>query len=191
MKRALCGLCFLGFLVPLSGCPDMGMMDGDDMTDAGGMMDDMTDGVDMMDDMMARGLTASLTGDQEAPTVVTDATGTGTFTLSADRMSLMFEVTASDFASDVVAQHFHNAPSGISGPIVFDLAPFRTIVDGVLTISGTTQLSDWSIDSAATEILSGNIYVNIHTVDNGPGEIRGQLLLDESGQPAGESPDAG
>jgi len=109
--------------------------------------------------------------------------------------------------------HLHCAPQGQPGPIVADLVGMiRGGVTGPLDVSAT--LSDANIipeaDQMAAEqtacsttigtpittlaelvqaIQAGNIYVNVHSVQNPGGEIRGQLMSITVGeQPPGEQP---
>jgi hypothetical protein len=58
-------------------------------------------------------------------------------------------------------------PAGVNGPIVFNLP------------LGATKIGTWNYAEADEQsIISGLVYVNIHTALLGGGEIRGQLLLD-------------
>ena len=111
---------------------------------------------------------ASLTGDQHDPAITTDATGTGTFSLTS--AGLAYDITFEGLTISV--SHFHLGAAGVSGGVV------RTLdFAGANTISGiwTPQDSQPLTDSLIAEVLAGNIYVNLHTSDNPGGEIRGQL----------------
>jgi hypothetical protein len=64
------------------------------------------------------------------------------------------------------------------GPFIPD--PGVTL-NGIL-VQGTATVADlvgplmgMSLDKLVDEILNGNAYVNVHTVQNRPGEIRGQI----------------
>ncbi len=108
--------------------------------------------------------TAVLTGAQEVPPVVTTATGSATFTLSADRTQLMYLVT-----HDVVggtASHIHLAAAGENGAIVYPFTPFGSTMSGTLTITATD----------ADNLEQGKMYVNVHSTSHPGGEIRGQIL---------------
>ncbi|MCO6487168.1 MAG: CHRD domain-containing protein [Phaeodactylibacter sp.] len=117
------------------------------------------------------GFSANLSGDQENPAVVTDATGTGAFTLTD--AGLVFSVTVEGL--DMTAAHFHNAAAGSNGGVVRDLGA---------DFNGSTATGVWrdTDDQPLTpnliaELLKGNIYVNVHTAANPGGEIRGQVNL--------------
>jgi Fe-S cluster biogenesis protein NfuA len=116
--------------------------------------------------------TASLTGAQEVPAVTTGASGSGTFTLNEAKTALTFSITASGLSGAVTAAHFHSAPSGVSGGVVFDVGNFVQESGGQVTIDGTWNLA--ASDVASLE--GGEIYINIHTAQNPAGEIRGQLV---------------
>jgi hypothetical protein len=59
------------------------------------------------------------------------------------------------------------AAPGVAAPIVVDLAP-----SGIQNpIKGVTTLSDAQV----ADLEAGKDYVNIHTVQNKGGEIRGQI----------------
>lgn len=118
------------------------------------------------------GLQASLDGNQEVPPVTTNATGTASLELSADRTSLKYDVTVCDLSGQINVAHFHNAPAGVGGN------PIKTI-----TFSGNTASGIWSASDATqpltsdllTALLNGGLYVNVHTPANSGGEIRGQV----------------
>ncbi|HCN36749.1 MAG TPA: hypothetical protein DIS94_03435 [Bacteroidetes bacterium] len=119
------------------------------------------------------GLTSNLDGMQEVPPVMTNAKGTGSYTLTD--YGLYFDITVNGLSGPIQAAHFHNAATGMNGPVVRDLATF---------ISGNSIRGLWKSNDAQPlstnllkEILNGNIYVNIHTSANPNGEIRGQVTL--------------
>jgi len=147
---------------------------------------------------------ADLTGDQEVPNpVVTNAYGTGTFILSDDQTELSYsvEIYGLDIGDirtpepddNITGTHLHNAPAGANGPVVFGMiGPQHDVVDRKITINdgnaGSIVLEGiWNVadeaegaDALANQIgnlLSGDIYINVHTPGNGGGEIRGQLYV--------------
>ena len=167
MKRTMTHVLVSGLLIAIAGCPTTtgdGVADGDTGGDGGN------------GGSQARLFTATLSSDQETEFTGSTATGTATLTLNAEETEVAFEITASGLSSPLTGAHFHNAPAGQDGGIVF---PFTNIVmlgtDGSVTANGT-----WPIGAAdLAELRAGNIYINIHTLDHPPGEIRGQLLAAE------------
>ena len=111
--------------------------------------------------------------------MTTTASGSGTFTLSADETELSFSISFTGLPSTLAAAHFHNAPAGENGGVVrgFTADEITDNGDGTGTISGVWSSTDDSPLSAemVEELEAGNIYANIHTPENGGGEIRGQV----------------
>ena len=121
------------------------------------------------------GLTATLDRSQEVPSIPVSG-GIATFSLSADRTTLSYDIRVVG-VPNVAAAHFHNAATGTNGGVVRGLV--GSIEDGVWVSVGT-----WSADEAEQpftadlmkELVALRLYVNIHTADYGPGEVRGQIL---------------
>lgn len=107
------------------------------------------------------------------------STGFVTFS-ETDEGTLAFELTARN-VEGVTQVHIHEAPRGEIGGVVAFLAQFTEGVDG----SGEGEPEDGPIDvtgqvtdeDLVADILDapGDYYVNLHTVENPAGEIRGQL----------------
>jgi hypothetical protein len=116
--------------------------------------------------------TANLDGSQENPAVTTTATGTGTFVLNADATELSYSITINGLTP--TAAHFHNAPAGTNGNVVKNLSFINNHATGVWKSSDASQPFT---DSLLSELLSGRLYVNVHTSANPGGEIRGQVML--------------
>ena len=117
---------------------------------------------------------AALDGDQEVPPVVTDATGQGHFTLDSHRNTLHYFVAIADI-DKVTASHIHLGPAGEAGPVVFPLylggpPPF----DPDNPIGGGVELGAEHL----VDLLTAYYYVNVHTTDFPPGEIRGQIVAE-------------
>ncbi|ARJ24410.1 CHRD domain-containing protein [Bacillus mycoides] len=126
---------------------------------------------------------AKLLGENEVPPVETDARGQAVFKLSRDQLRLKFRLDLFDIENVVVA-HLHLGAKGTNGPVVaFLFGPITNPVSiECATFTGTiTQeelvgpLAGRSLDDLVREIISGNIYINVHTVQYPNGEIRGQL----------------
>ncbi|HEX2079160.1 MAG TPA: CHRD domain-containing protein [Longimicrobium sp.] len=127
---------------------------------------------------------ATLTGAAEVPPVTTNATGSAFFTVDGDELD--FNVGAQNITGATMA-HIHKGAPGEVGPaVVFLFAaapPGLSIVAGSLN-SGEIEATDMiagtgvSYDSLISLIRNGNAYVNIHTVANPQGEVRGQIVRD-------------
>jgi hypothetical protein len=121
--------------------------------------------------------TATLTDDAEIPrpTVPTNGSGEGTFTLNAARIQLTYRITARDLTGPVTLAHFHRGPAGEAGPPVETITERVQEDNGQVTVNGTWNVTSQNVD----DLLDGNIYVNLHTDANPAGEIRGQIELQE------------
>lgn len=124
-----------------------------------------------------------LSGDNEVPAVETQGQGQALFEISEDGASIDYKLIVAN-TDDLVQAHIHLAPEGTNGSVVaFLFGPVAggTNSNGVLA-TGTITVDDL-IGPLAGEPLSalidamgsGGAYVNVHTVDNQGGEIRGQI----------------
>jgi len=182
MNRHLFSLSILCLLAGVWGCPTMtGDGPGNDNTgdhgnaNVNGNGNDNRGGDNQNDNGdvgQKRSFSATLTGGVEVPPVTTSASGRGTFTLSADETELEFAISASGLSGPVTFAHFHLGAVGVAGGIVFNLSDLVVEVGGSVSIEGVWSLSE----EEAQALLDGDIYVNIHTAANLPGEIRGQLV---------------
>lgn len=125
---------------------------------------------------------ATLTGAAERPNPVTTA-ATGTATVEIDDSEQEFEVTVNvtNLVSITMA-HIHTGDVNTAGPIAVTLVGTALApgsFTGVLVNDQTftaAQISGETFASLAAKIRAGNAYINVHTVTNGGGELRGQLV---------------
>ena len=111
--------------------------------------------------------TTSLTGSNEVPAVTTNGTATAWAVLSPDMTSLTFHITYAQLDSTFTAAHFHSGKAGTNGGVVFPITTFQ----------GNTATGTWNNlpDSIITQLLNGDIYMNVHSKAHPNGELRGQL----------------
>jgi hypothetical protein len=109
---------------------------------------------------------ASLNGFQENPSIATTGSGWGHFTMDTVNNLLRYYIALDGaLGSAETAAHIH----GFSHPTV------NSAVVHVLP-AGFPKVGAWNYPESAEEaILDGRIYVNVHTVVNPGGEIRGQI----------------
>ncbi len=128
-------------------------------------------------------LTATLVGANEVPPVTTTATGSFEMEFDEANETFTFRLEAEDIV-DVTAAHIHVGAVGVNGPIIIFL--FDATTDGpfVSPVTGTRSAADFiaaggltSFAQAVEAMVAGDCYVNVHTVVNPGGEIRGQLAL--------------
>lgn len=129
-------------------------------------------------------LAATLNIAQEVPAsrpeTPREANGLAALVLNAAKTELGFALTYSGLSGPATAMHFHRGKPGEAGPVVRTICPAL----GVACPAGTsaTLSGIWKRDDAqalTTELidalLKGELYLNIHTALNPPGEIRGQI----------------
>jgi hypothetical protein len=105
-------------------------------------------------------LRATLDGTQEVPAVVTDAGGWCNITLNTSTGVATYDLRT--FGLSGTAAHFHNAAGGIE----------VVLMGGPVNWSGSTlPLSAGQM----ADMQAGDWYVNVHTVANPGGEIRGAI----------------
>ena len=123
------------------------------------------------------GYTVNLSGDQEVPAVETDATGSGIVSIDRDQSNAHFMIAYNDLSGPQTMAHFHAAPAGTNGGVIFTLSSFfeqTNIYDAAFGY--WTNMDDVPFDAAAAlAFREGNVYVNIHSSDVPSGEIRGQV----------------
>jgi len=142
-------------------------------------------------------LHASLNGFQESPPKLTS--GTGTFSATISGGTLAYKLTYENLSSPAFMAHIHFGQKAVSAGVFIWLcqsatAPSPTAgtptcpagggtVTGtanaasVLKINGQT-LNAGNFDDAIAIIRSGEAYVNVHTTNFVPGEIRGQISVE-------------
>ncbi len=109
---------------------------------------------------------AVLNGAQETPPVVTAATGTGVAFLHEPDNVLVYTVSSTGLVN-VTNAHIHQAPAGVPGGVIHPLRGSAGSYCGVSHRLTAAQL---------TALNASGLYFNIHTMANGAGEIRGQIL---------------
>ncbi|MCA9240834.1 MAG: CHRD domain-containing protein [Planctomycetales bacterium] len=132
------------------------------------------------------------------------ATGTAALTLSADHATLSYaiQLTGLDLGGqtatiddNVIGLHFHSAPAGSNGPVVFGLLGSPTL-GGTLNPALTDDADDIVIDAVAGTITGAwetsdnptlsatlldalnmeGLYLNVHTEAFRGGATRGQIV---------------
>jgi hypothetical protein len=140
---------------------------------------------------------ADLSGANEVPPRMTDASGTATFNVRIQdgTMTLGYSLVVASI-ENVVAAHIHCAPAGVNGPVGVTLymAPGPgggmirgEIASGIISAPDAGNSCGWmTVEDVVTAFRMGGAYVNVHTNDGVPptntgpgdfpgGEIRGQI----------------
>jgi CHRD domain len=128
--------------------------------------------------------TASLTAQEEVPPGDSDETGSAIFIPTMNNDSIRYTVNVTD-VDDITQAHIHTGNRGENGPIVITLFKTDTPADeditGTLAEGNATAanlegpMAGKQISDLITAMQNGTTYVNVHTVENPNGEIRGQI----------------
>ena len=127
--------------------------------------------------------TAKLSGANEVPSITSAASGMAAFDLNAAGTQMKYTLNVTNI-NHVIAAHIHMGSSTANGPIVVNLfIPSKATgkVDGTLAQSSinSTSLIGPLKGKQMTDLISlingGKAYVNVHTTQNPPGEVRGQM----------------
>jgi len=133
----------------------------------------------------------SLNGDQEVGPVATSASGHAVMTYDTITEILNYQITitgldldgfqTASVDDDIVGMHFHHAVAGSNGGVVFFISnDDDLLIDPILgTVSGSWGPSD-GIAGSITDLLAGELYINVHTQAVPSGEIRGQATRVQS-----------
>jgi hypothetical protein len=115
--------------------------------------------------LFAQTFVFQLRGAQEVPPVPSVASGGCVGQL--DQTAGTFALTCVHDVVGATVMHIHQAGPGANGPILFDLGDPASPVTATWT--GMTGAD-------ITDVLDGNLYINIHTSGRPTGEIRGQIV---------------
>ena len=107
----------------------------------------------------------TLSGANEVPPVNTSASGSGSFTVGADK-SVSGSVTTSGVAG--TAAHIHVGAAGKNGPVA---VPLTKTSDATWSAPAGARFTDEQYQA----YKGGETYVNVHSAANKGGEIRAQL----------------
>lgn len=136
---------------------------------------------------------ADLAGASEVPAVTTDGTGFTALSSNAGQTALDYTLITYGL-EDVVQAHIHIGSRNENGPVaafLFGPADPPVTRDGILAqgtitqsdLIATADVFDGTMTTLLDELRAGNAYVNVHTVANPMGEIRGTVEGLERGVP--------
>ena len=114
---------------------------------------------------LAQSMKVTLSGAQEVPPVMTSASGVGSIMVAPDG-SVSGTITTTGVEGTIA--HIHEGAMGQNGPVI---VPFTKTSDNVWSAPAGAKLTDAQLQS----LKSGNLYLNVHSAMNRPGEIRAQL----------------
>ena len=112
--------------------------------------------------MMAR-----LSGASEVPPVMSSASGTVEASLNKQTNELSWTVTYSGLSGPATGAHFHGpAMAGANAGVVVPMT--GSLISPIRGVASLTA-------AQVADLMAGKWYVNLHTVANPNGEIRGQI----------------
>lgn len=144
-----------------------------------GILIEGIDSVQVLPSVETRVFVTNLRGNNEIPSVSTRARGSATLRLNADETVLTYLISARR-TRNVTAIHIHCGAVGSNGPVgatLFDSGPVtKRFYLGYITAPDAGNACGWTdLDSIIIAMRSGDTYINVHTVAQSSGEIRGQI----------------
>ena len=120
-----------------------------------------------------------LSGENEVPPVETDERGLGAMILFRRGNELLYVINVRR-PMEITSIHIHcgaGGANGLVGATLYDDGPTgRRAFVGRIVAPDDGNACGWTdLDTMITALRSGNTYINVHTLDNPTGEIRGQL----------------
>lgn len=104
------------------------------------------------------------------PQTVAEITGEGEVILTLNGSTLTVAGNFAGMSSAATAAHIHNGPMAQPGPVVHTLTVDQAAAG---SISGTLELTEEQLTALANNAL----YVQVHSANNPPGELRGWIFL--------------
>ena len=143
-------------------------------------------------------LTATLSGAEEtpAPGINTGAFGFAEVGVDLTNEEVTVGLQVFNLPTGSTAGHIHAGGRGTPGPVILDFVlPTGRTGDFTLNLRlgraqfrARPEIGIATFEDALQAIAAGNGYVNIHTTQNGGGEIRGQLVRRGQGQNQQQEP---
>jgi hypothetical protein len=139
----------------------------------------------------AENFSARLLGDSEVPPI--NSAGSADFRMVIGS-TITFSLTFTGLSSNLALAHLHFAPTNVSGGVMIFLcggggqpacpAATHGTITGTITAANVTGpvpqgIAPGDLTSALEAVREGLSYANMHTVNFGSGEIRGQVRRDE------------
>jgi hypothetical protein len=132
-------------------------------------------------------LRTHLSGDEEVPVRDTNAQGQAIFQVNPDGTAISYKLIVASI-ENVTQAHIHLGPAGANGGVVawlYPAAPPSKLIqgrtqgilgEGEITASSLIgELSGQPLSALLDAMHNGGAYVNVHTSQFPPGEIRGQI----------------
>jgi len=123
------------------------------------------------------GYSYTFDGTNEVPPSTCAGSGVGMATIDRNQSNNHFMMVVCEMNEPIAAAHFHNAPAGNNGGVVFDLGP------SFANFNNTAAYGYWTANdmppfTSANSLMfrENEIYANIHTANCPGGAIRGNSI---------------
>lgn len=103
---------------------------------------------------------------QEVPANNSTAYGAGAISIDQENLSLQYKLAVDGLSAPPTAAHIHTGSAGVNGGILHGLNTPAPTSSGAIAITGADALL----------VATNGAYVNVHTMNNPGGEIRGQIV---------------
>jgi hypothetical protein len=139
---------------------------------------------------------AHLSGFEEVPAIVSDASGDLHLNLKLDGSALEYVLIYGNFDSTVIQAHIHIGQKGVNGAVstflcgpaapAHQTCPQSGMVTGTITAADILNVpaqgvAAGQLDRFVRALKAGITYANIHTANHPGGEIRGQIKSVDDG----------
>ena len=118
-------------------------------------------------------LSVELNGANEVPARDTPATGFAAITYNPGTKVISTLIEIEDFANTITGSHYHTAPAGVIAGVTLGLGGEASYVRIGDDLTGEFLNLVWPSDSLP--LLTGGVYLNVHSTVYPGGEIRGQV----------------
>lgn len=126
-----------------------------------------------MDNRAMSYFTTELTGGNEVPVVEGNGYGAVEMVLDGERDTVTLEARVSGLTGPITGAHIHKGSASENGAVVKAL----TVNNDRITATWNRTDTEFPFTSTLlNDLLTGNLYVNVHTAANPNGEVRGQLM---------------
>ena len=115
---------------------------------------------------------AELNGSEQVPSVTTNAKGVASFMLNPTQDTLCVNVSFTGLSGSAIEMHIHDGFKGSNGPDIVDLSA------SIVGNRASTIVTGTALSAIKPKLFVGGLYLNVHTVANPDGEIRGQIELE-------------
>jgi len=120
-------------------------------------------------------ITVPLSGEEVSPAVNTTGAGQGVLLVNNASGALFGAVTTRNLQGSATAGHIHNGAMGTNGGVMVVLTQDGSDTD-LFTVPANTILNTTDL----TVMQSDSSYLQIHSTTNTAGEVRGQVLAEDS-----------